>query len=247
MSEMDDLRAQLRDADRKAPAEGYGHLYFGALAFIAFAVGAIVVLFVPSGSQTPPARPVVVATAPSSDTPAADLPRPAPASAIDYAADPDTQAALGDGVCLQRVNARSNDFTNPPRLTARGLSDFDARRTPQFGELVHCLLTEAPARYCAAAQRTMLTAQMIAFFRGLEYQNRQTRVAARAGGVAATAVDIEPRLVAAIESRMHDGLLTRADFEKVKPTMPARLRDRLSGVPIGPSRCPPPPWWAVWR
>jgi hypothetical protein len=68
-----------------------------------------------------------------------------------------------------------------------------------------------------------------------------------AAALPAEAAQADPRVMAAIEARLRDGLLTRSEFDQMKTVMPARLRERLATVPFGASPCPAPPWWAFWR
>jgi len=119
-----------------------------------------------------------------------------------------------------------------------------------------CLLTEQPVRYCAASQRQMIATEIVSYFRGLEHLNATSDKARRQHSEAGDKADgpqpiglVEPdaRVIAAIEARLRDGIFTRADFDRFKSILPARLRERLAAAPVGTSQCPSPPWWAVWR
>ena len=51
---------------------------------------------------------------------------------------------------------------------------------------------------------------------------------------------------AAAAAELEQALLAEA-HHRIKNSLPARIRDRMEAVPIGKSKCPGPPWWAVWR
>src|SRR4030095_2949777 len=74
--------------------------------------------------------------------------------------------------CFARAQARVPHWSKTPRLTTKELNDFHLDEMPHFNELMHCLLTEAPARYCSSSQRGMITAEISMYFRGLEHGNR---------------------------------------------------------------------------
>jgi hypothetical protein len=261
MSEMDDLRARLRNADRQSPgAEGYGHILFGALAFLGFAVGAVAVLFTPIFSPMEPSASVPTFESARGELAVREPPlpqkAPIPAPTIDYSAEPEALASAADSACFQRAQARYPSFSKTPRLTTKQLSDFDLKEIKHFGELMHCLLTESPVRYCSAGQRRMITAEIVTYFRGIDSLNTSLAQARKMQSesqvptsepLVIPVAEADPRVAIAIEARLRDGLLTRADYDKVRNSLPVRLRERLANVPVGSSRCPPPPWWAFWR
>jgi hypothetical protein len=261
MTDMDDLRARLRNADRQVPVEGYGHIYLGVLAFLGFAMGAAVVLFLPTLSPLKPSAEIPTFHSVQAGQPVRPPPVPAKPvvspSAMDYTADPETLATAADSACFQRAHARQPSWSKTPRLTTKQLSDFDLKEIKHFDELMTCLLTETPVRYCAASQRQMITAEIITYFRGIDHLNKtldetrrlqaQNRDKFMFEPVAIGTAAPDPRVISAIEVRLRDGLLQREDFERMKGSMPTRIRDRLAAIPIAKSRCPAPPWWAFWR
>jgi hypothetical protein len=263
MANFKDVRATIRDVDSPRPSAGSSaHIYLGLIAFLGFAIGAGAVLFVPRLSAVTPSPSLPtfesvredIREGESSREPAMP-PRPA---TLDYKADPEQLAKAADSACFQRAHARQPSFSKTPRLTTKELSDFDLKELPHFNELMHCLLTESPVRYCSATQRRMITAEIVTYFHGIDYLNKALEQARKmqAQHRAATGLEdkitipnAEPdvRVVAAIESRVRDGLLTREDFDQMKTKLPAPLRERLARMQRTESKCPAPAWWAFWR
>ena len=79
---------------------------------------------------------------------------------------------LADEVCFARAHARFPHWSKTPRLTTKELHDFDFDEMRHFNELMTCLLTEAPTRYCSSGQRKMITGETVMYFRGIEYGNK---------------------------------------------------------------------------
>jgi hypothetical protein len=256
---MDDLRARLRDADRQSPGvESYAHLYLGALAFLGFVIGAAVVLFLPTSAPTTPSAPASTIQNAKNSESVREPPLPAKTSAatgVDYTADPVKLASAADGVCYARAQARYPSVSRTPRLSSIDASAFDLKEIKHFNEVMTCLLTESPVRYCAPSERTMITAEIITYFRSVD--NLKKALAAKSPAEKngspgdepekAGAAEVDAGVVAAIGARLRDGLLRREDFDRMKGSMPPRIRDRLAAVPIGKSHCPAPPWWAFWQ
>jgi hypothetical protein len=263
MTDLDDLRARLRNADRQpvVTGESYAHIYLAALAMLGFVVGAAVVLFLPTLSPLKPSADIPTFQSVREGGPVREPPLPArpvvTPAALDYSADPEELATAADSVCFQRAQARYPSWSKTPRLTTKQLSDFDLKEIKHFNELMTCLLTEQPVRYCAASQRHMIDAEVITYFRGVEHLNKVLDKARKLQAESRNTFAFEPqhigsaepdaRVIAAIEARLRDGLLTHDDFDRIKGSLPARLRERLAAVPVGTSHCPAPPWWAFWR
>jgi hypothetical protein len=62
-----------------------------------------------------------------------------------------------------------------------------------------------------------------------------------------TRLDPDPPVVAAIEARLRDGLLTTASRDKIAAAAPPGTRDRFARIDPPKSKCPAEPWWAFWR
>jgi hypothetical protein len=259
MANFREVHAAMRDGEQvRSAGGGNAHIYLGVIAFLGFAIGAGAVLFVPRLSTVPPSASVPTFES-ARDGHALREPPAAPAKpALDYTADPEQLAKTADSVCLQRAHERQASFSKTPRLATKQLSDFDLKELTHFSELMHCLLTEEPVRYCSAAQRRMVTAEVVTYFHGIDHLNkaldqaRQMQARQRAANglgneIAIPKAEPDARVILAIETRLRDGLLTREDFNQMKTKLPERLRDRFAAVPRGVSKCPPPPWWAFWR
>jgi hypothetical protein len=54
-------------------------------------------------------------------------------------------------------------------------------------------------------------------------------------------------VIAAIEMRLREGLLTVAERDRIAAAAPASIRLRFSGIKPAKSPCPEQPWWAFWR
>src|SRR5262249_44759890 len=76
-----------------------------------------------------------------------------------------------DVVCFARAQARVPHWSKTPRLTTKELHDFTYDEMPHFNELMTCLLTEAPLRYCSRGQRSMIDGEITMYFRGIAYGN----------------------------------------------------------------------------
>jgi hypothetical protein len=199
-------------------------------------------------------------------------PEPAPSNPGQYAGLSYRQAGkVADDVCFTRAHTRFPHWSKTPRLTTKELHDFNFDEMPHFNELMICLLTEAPIRYCSSSQRSMIAAEISMYFRGIEYGNNtltqakttyQTNVASgklhRTFGEVAGDPDYlnqierrklvpDSRVTGAIEARLRDGTLTVANRETFSAVAPQPLRLRFANVKPSAPACPQQPWWAFWR
>jgi hypothetical protein len=192
---------------------------------------------------------------------------PAPPNPSQYAGlSPRQSGKVADDVCFARAHARFPHWSKTPRLTTKELHDFDFDEMPHFNELMTCLLTEAPVRYCSSGQRSMITAEITTYFRGMEYGNNSLAkyksdiIAARQSGRMAFDPDQDTmdrfrtrqlfpdsRVTGAIEARLRDGTLTAANRDAFSAAAPAAVRQRFTGVKPSTPLCPAQPWWAIWR
>jgi hypothetical protein len=60
-------------------------------------------------------------------------------------------------------------------------------------------------------------------------------------------VDPDLPVIVAIESRLRDGLLTKANRDEIATAAPPEVRTRLARIQPPKSKCPDQPWWAFWR
>jgi hypothetical protein len=182
--------------------------------------------------------------------------------------------AIADEVCFQRTHARYPHWSKTPRLTTKELQDFTVSEMDHFDELLRCLLTEAPQRYCSSGQRRMIAAEIGMYFRGVAYGNRaldRLRNPIPPGKTNPTFAEVQAQLaigragteflrklnkaelvhdlgvVNAIEARLRDGLLTKAELDSFANSTPQAIRERFAKVLPDKPSCPVEPWWAFWR
>jgi hypothetical protein len=279
MSNIQDIRAQLR-AEQNSSAGSRSMLLpaLAAAVVCAVASGIIYVLFL---------KPVVVPLKPSANIPtfrevsgnAGQSPfapprgesvmQAPPSNAAQYAdLTPRQTGKLADDVCFARAHAKFPNWSKTPRLTTKHVSDFTLGDMPHVNELMHCLLTEAPARYCSSSQRSTISAEVAMYFRTLEYGNKSlNELRGEVGAAQKKRIRLEgfdpyseeiaklgrleyaadPRIVAAIETRLRDGTLTASDRDAFAATAPQPIRQRLANVKPSTLLCPAQPWWAFWR
>lgn len=252
MTDIHDMRVRLREERGHAPAAAKGRAFripFGVLAACAIAVGFVVVMFTPKiySVQRTAALPVfkdVRVRAEEAAQAATPPAAPLPAAKTDYAGkSPDEAAKLADAVCIQRVAA----VQNGPKVATEN-------------ERLHCFLSEAPARFCSGSQRRKATADIINYFKGIEYANTALVMAKKVmvlpganrapmSGADAGPVLLTPdeRVVGAIEGLMRAGYLMRAHREDIAANVPRAYKDRFARIVGNVLPCPEPPWWAVWR
>ena len=173
---------------------------------------------------------------------------------------------VADEVCFARAHARFPHWSKTPRLTTKELHDFSINETQHFDELLHCLLTEGLNRYCSSSQRGMIAAEVAMYFRGLDYGNKGLAKyradsasyrarqdspfpedPAEAARIRRLEFVADPRVVTAIEQRLADGVLTKADRDTFGAAAPQWIRLRFAGVMPSTPLCPAQPWWAFWR
>jgi len=265
MTDFQDMRARLRET-RAAPAvsseESGPKIPFGFVALGAVALGFVIVTLTPklySVQRT--------ATLPafSEVKPRVEEPAPAPAAAAvappvtaDYAGrSPEEVAGLADAVCAQRVAAAKAS----PREAARVASDDGngGVRIAAANERLHCFLSEGTARFCAASQRRKATADIINYFKGIEYANASVtamrdaiaRPMAPPGGDKAAAGNVElapdPGVVEAIEGLLRAGYLAQGYRDDILTNVPRTYKDRFGRIVGSRVPCPERPWWQVWK
>jgi hypothetical protein len=180
---------------------------------------------------------------------------------------------VADEVCFQRAHQRFPHWSKTPRLTTKELSDFHLDDMDHFNELMRCLLVEGLPRYCSASERRMVSAEVAMYFRVIAQGNRAlerwrqrlqspmvnpsfARVQEQLG---TTGIDpdylkkakdaefvYDSGVLNAIEARLRDGLLTKAERDHFAPLAPQQIRERFARVEPRKSACPDEPWWAFW-
>jgi len=220
MSDLQGLRSRIRETGERLEPSRSG-MPFWIVTVCAVAVGFTVVLLAPRfyTSQRTAALPTfkdaaerTEAVAPTQAAPALDLP-PGPARYAGKSAE--EIAAIADSVC--------------PRLPLGPTSlAFQTER-------LFCLLTEAPARYCAPIQRSKITAAIINHFRIVEHATKGANT------------EVESRILTAVEGLMRAGYLGKAQRDDIGTSVPRDIRERFARVVGNKAPCPEPPWWAVWK
>lgn len=287
MSDIQEMREQLRRGQRGAAATAGRMLLWTACGVVLFLVTFRLVPLVGLTSRIVPLEPSPSIPTWSDVQTSIAKGQPTPA----YRPDPAIQArppvkaayegksakeigAIADEVCFQRTHARYPHWSKTPRLTTKELQDFTVSEMDHFDELLRCLLTEAPQRYCSSGQRRMIAAEIGMYFRGVAHGNRmldRLRNPIPAGKTNPTFAEVQAQLaishagpefsqklkkaelvhdlgvVNAIEARLRDGLLTKAELDSFAAAAPQAIRDRFAKTVPGKSNCPDEPWWAFWR
>jgi len=277
MADLHAIREQLREArSRPAPVEAVSTVspMFWIVAVFAAVVGFAIVLFTPRiySVQRTASLPTFQETrdrieAEAKGEYAATMPLPAnPAQYAGKSAD--EMGKIADDVCFRRAHSVQRHWSKTPRLTTKEPSDFaDVPGMKHFEALMQCLVTEAPARYCSVRQRTMITAEIAAYFRGVDQANATVRstvaeISAKPRSaqekfelaqsdsfqaLASLTFTHDPKVLAGIEGLVRAGYLTVADRSSFGTFAPKPIRDRLTNIVANVSPCPKPPWWAVWK
>ena len=252
MTDIQGLRAQLRDT-RPAPRSssssgGGGGIPFWAIAAGAAALGFAIVLFTPRfyTMQRTAALPDVQ-SAQRPPEPAESAPPHAAAPQAAVAQAPEAPASRYAGKAPEEVVRTVEVVCDERARVLRGASSGTSG-PKAADEKLHCFLTEAPARFCAPNLKRKATADVINYFKGIEYTNKAIVVAARLKGTAADgmlgAATIDPRVVDAVEGLMRAGYLTKAHRDEIAANVPAEIKDRFARVIGSTPACPKPPWWA---
>jgi hypothetical protein len=180
---------------------------------------------------------------------------------------------IADEVCLQRAHAHYPHWNKTPRLSNKELGDFEFHSMDHFNELLQCLLTEGLARYCSARERRQMAVEVRMYFSIIAHGNRDLdrwREQLQSGNVdpafkkvqealGTTGIDpdylqrakradfvYDAAVLNAIEARLRDGLLTKAELEHFEKAAPQQIRARFEAIAPGKSACPDEPWWAFW-
>jgi hypothetical protein len=190
-------------------------------------------------------------------------PVPARAAAVDspikadYAGkSPEDVAGIADLVCAQRVAAASGQ----PQQATRPAPD-DGTGGPKIAaenDRLSCFLSEGTARFCVPAQRRKATADVINYFKGIEYANASVGVMQKAmarpvpdgssGAAAANAqLGPDPRVVEAVEGLLRAGYIAQGNRDDILSNLPRYYRDRFGRIVGNRVQCPEKPWWQVWR
>lgn len=271
MTDIHDMRARLRQtAHQPASSGGGGGVPFWVVAAGAVALGFAVVLFAPRfySVQRTAALPGFQEMARHVDSgpkgqdlaPAGET--PALGNAARYAGNgADEAARIADDVCEQHVRAAraGGPASRPGGLSQNG--GLTADNIPHENEKLHCFLTEGLPRFCAAGQARRATADVINYFKGIEYANAAMAIASKLSASAPAAAFMpsvadaassgklapDPRVIVAVEGLMRAGYLTRSEREEIGANMTPPIRERFARVIGNASPCPKPPWWAIWK
>jgi hypothetical protein len=244
MTDLHDIRSRLREDVRRGSSSsddsGSGK-YTVAIVVGGLVIGFALFLFVPRFFQSTGSAMMRDISVGHADTRITDGGRYTGKS-------PEDAATLADEVCAARTPGKVPG--KPPRLGDAG-SDF---LTPDGMKRVHeqmtCLITEGPMRFCNNAQRKMIVNELTLYFRGIESANRAFGVIRGNEARKSISDDInpDPRVLAALETRLRDGQLTTANRDVLSSEAPRWVRDRLVKIePRQQSLCPEKPWWAIWK
>jgi hypothetical protein len=243
MTDLQDLRSRLREDVRRGSSsnEGGTKNYMLIIAICGIVIGFALFLFVPRFFQSRDTAVVRDVGASRVDTRITDGGRYTGKS-------PDDAATLADEVCALRVPGRQPG--KPPRLGDSAADFLTPEGMKRVHEQMNCLITEGPMRFCSPSQRKMIVNELTLYFRGIENANRAFGVIRGNEARKSISDDVppDPRVLAALESRLRDGQLTAANRDVLSSEAPRWVRDRLVKIePRQQSLCPEKPWWAVWR
>ncbi len=250
MTDIQGLRAQLRDtrpAPRSTSSGGGGGIPFWAIAAGAAALGFAIVLFTPRfyTMQRTAALPDVQSAQRPPEPAESAPPHAAPPQAA-VAQAPEAPASRYAGKAPEEVVRTVEVVCDERARVLRGASS-GTNGPKAADEKLHCFLTEAPARFCAPNVKRKATADVINYFKGIEYTNKAIIVAAKLKGTAADGVlgaaTIDPRVVEAVEGLMRAGYLTKAHRDEIAANVPADIKDPFARVIGSTPTCPKPPWW----
>jgi hypothetical protein len=256
MTDIQDMRARLREDRGRQPvvaARASLRLPFGLLAGAAVVLGFLVVMFAPKiySVQRTAALPAFKESKERIEQPEpVAVTPPTPAAPPQYAGkNIDDIASLADGVCAQRA-AAAKGARHGTDGAANGLKIVE-------NEKLNCFLSEATIRFCAGAQKRKATADIINYFKGIEYTNATLNIAQKvlpvktdpAGDTPrkATVLTPDPRVVEAIEGLMRAGYLTKGHREDIAASVPRAYKERFAQIAGNKPPCPETPWWAVWK
>ena len=267
MTDLQDMRARMRET-RAAPAVSRGEGFkipFSIVAVAAVAAGFVVVMMTPKfySVQRTAALPAFQDAKGRSEepVPVAAAVQPAVVEAapikVDYAGkSPEDVAGIADVVCAQRVAVAKAQ----PQQAARPAPD-DGAGGPKIAaenQKLSCFLSEGTARFCVPAQRRKATADVINYFKGIEYANASVGAMQKAtgrqipkgdpGAAAANALlGPDPSVVEAIEGLLHAGYLAQGNRDDILANVPRYYRDRFGRIVGNRVQCPEKQWWQVWR
>jgi hypothetical protein len=219
MTDLHDMRARMRETGHQAEPTTRSGVPFWIVTVCAVAVGFAVVLLAPRfyTPQRTAALPTVKTVVERPDPlPRATAVPDLPAGPARYAGkSPEEMAKTADAVCPQLPSGPTSIAFQSERL--------------------HCLLTEAPGRYCVATQRSKITAAIIDHFRIVEHAAKAAKI------------EVEPRILVAIEGLMRAGYLLKPQREDIASSVSREIKERFARVVGNKAPCPEQPWWQVWK
>ena len=221
MADFQDLRARVRETGYQPAPSGGSSLPFWIATACAVVIGFTVVLLAPrfytvQRTATLPAVKEMQGRTQSAQ-PVQSVGTPLPADPARYAGkSADEIGKIADIVCEPRP------VSGPTSLGYQS-------------ERLHCLLTEAPARYCSATQRSKITAAIINHFKIVEHAATVAKI------------EVEPRVLTAIEGLMRAGYLLKPQRDDIGSVTPRPIKERFARIVGNKAPCPEQPWWAVWR
>jgi hypothetical protein len=267
MADLQEMRARMRET-RAAPVmsqrQGF-KIPFSVVAVAAVAAGFVVVMMTPKfySVQRTAALPAFKEVKGRSEEPApasaaaqAAVVAAAPIKADYVGKAPEDVAGIADLVCAQRVAVAMAQ----PQQAARSAPDDGAgeSRIAAENQKLSCFLSEGTARFCVPAQRRKATADVINYFKGIEYANASVGVMQNAigrpilngvPGAAAgnTLLGPDPSVVEAIEGLLRAGYIAQGNRDDILANVPHYYRDRFGRIVGNRVQCPERPWWQVWR
>jgi hypothetical protein len=257
MTELQDMRARLRET-RATPTVPSGDgikIPFGIFAVGAIAVGFAVVTLTPKlySVQRTAALPAFKDARERSEEPmpaAAPVVPMTPIKADYVGKSADEVAGIADAVCAQRVAAAEAQPQQTPKLLD------DSTGGPKIAaanDRLHCFLSEGTARFCSPSQRRKATADIISYFKGIEYANASVgavqKVIAQPANSATANVQLapDPRVIEAVDGLLLAGYIAQGNRDDLLANVPRGDKDRFGRIVGNRNPCPEKPWWHVWK
>jgi hypothetical protein len=263
MTDLQDMRARLRET-RATPTVSSGDgikIPFGIFAVGAIAVGFAVVTLTPKlySVQRTAALPAFKDAKERGEEPmpaAAPVVPMTPIKADYVGKSADEIAGIADTVCAQRAAAAEAQ----PQQTLKLLDDSTGGpKLAAANDKLHCFLSEGMARFCSAPQRRKATADIISYFKGIEYANASVSAAQKvmarpssaASGANAALTNLQfapdPRVVEAVDGLLLAGHIAQGNRDDLLGNVPRDYRDRFGRIVGNRNPCPEKPWWQVWK
>ena len=272
MTDLQDMRARMRETRAASPVasssgEGF-RIPFGLVAVAAVAIGFAIVTVTPKfysvqRTATLPAFHEGIQPRSEQKTPRR-CPHRQPAAPTRYAGKSAEEVSAGSpirSVCARRarMHARMAPSSTAIAPEREARSYADGAKIAAENVRLSCFLAEGTARFCIPAHRRKATADIVNYFKGLDYANASVGVMRNAiarpmgppSGPAAPAANVrlgpDPQVVEEIEGLLRAGYIAQGNRDDILTNVPRPYKERFAGIVGNRVPCPEKPWWQVWK